>query len=308
MIVSCGEALIDFLPLTGPDGGQLFQPATGGSLFNVARGVGRLGVPAGFFGGLSRDLFGAMLARSLSESGVDLGLTVMTDRPSTLAFVTFVNGSAVYAFFDEGSAGRMLTSTDLPALPDEVAALHFGSFSLAEEPCGTTLEALARREHPRRVVSLDINVRPSLTPDRASYVARLDRMIAMADIVKLSDEDFAWLHGKADAAEFARTCLDRGTRLVVLTRGGEGAIAYTARQTIDVAPVPVTVVDTVGAGDSFMSALLSRLYMKGLLSKESVAGLSRAALDDALAFAARAAAITVSRAGADSPWVRELQT
>jgi fructokinase len=308
MIVSCGEALIDFLPVSGPDGALLFQPATGGSLFNVARGVGRLGVPAGFLGGLSRDLFGQMLSRSLAESGVDLGLAVLTDRPSTLAFVTFVNGSAVYAFFDEGSAGRMLTEPDLPKLPEAVAALHFGSFSLAAEPCATTLEALAKREQSRRVISLDINVRPSLTPDRAAYVARLDRMIAMADIVKLSEEDFAWLHGNADFSAFARACLERGVKLVVLTRGGEGAVAHTARETIDVAPIRVKVVDTVGAGDSFMSALLSRLYMGNRLSKPQVAALPRDALDDALRFAARAAAITVSRAGADSPWARELQT
>jgi fructokinase len=308
MIVSCGEALIDFLPVTGVDGKPLFRPETGGSLFNVARGVGRLGVPAGFFGGLSRDLFGQMLARSLAESGVDLGFTVMADRPSTLAFVTFVDGSAVYAFFDEGSAGRMLTEADLPVLPDKVAALHFGSFSLAAEPCGTALEALARREHARRIISLDINVRPSLTPDRAAYVARLDRMIALADIVKLSDEDFAWLHGSADFAAFARSCLERGVKLVVLTRGGEGAVAHTARETIPVAPIPVKVADTVGAGDSFMSALLARLHMNGLLAKPAVASLAGDELNDALGFAARAAAVTVSRAGADSPWLRELQT
>jgi fructokinase len=306
MIVSCGEALIDFLPVTGPDGAQLFQPATGGSLFNVARGVGRLGVAAGFFGGLSRDLFGQMLSRSLAESGVDLGLTVVTDRPSTLAFVTFVNGSAVYAFFDEGSAGRMLAAADLPVLPGAVAALHFGSFSLAAEPCGTTLEALAMHEHARRVISLDINVRPSLTPDRAAYIARLERLIAIADIVKLSEEDFAWLHGTADFAAFACNCLTRGAQLVVLTRGGDGAIAFTARDVIEVAPVPVNVVDTVGAGDSFMSALLSRLHMTGHLSKPAVATLSRDVLDDVLRFTARAAAITVSRAGADSPWLREM--
>jgi fructokinase len=308
MIVSCGEALIDFLPVSGPDGALLFQPATGGSLFNVARGVGRLGVPAGFLGGLSRDLFGQMLSRSLAESGVDLGLAVLTDRPSTLAFVTFVNGSAVYAFFDEGSAGRMLTEPDLPKLPEAVAALHFGSFSLAAEPCATTLEALAKREQSRRVISLDINVRPSLTPNRAAYMARLDRLIAAADIVKLSEEDFAWLHGNADFGAFANACLQRGAKLVVLTRGGEGALASTDRETLEVSPIPVKVADTVGAGDSFMSALLARLHMTGRLSKPSVAALARDALDDALGFAARAAAVTVSRPGADTPWLRELQT
>src|SRR5690606_25555496 len=162
MIVSCGEALIDFLPLAVPGGPAGFAPHVGGSPFNVAVALGRLGGRAGFLGGLSRDLFGEMLAGALHAAGVDTTLACFSDRPTTLAFVTVVNGDARYAFFDEGSAGHMLTGADLPALPKTVTALHFGSFSLAEEPCGSAFEALMQGEQNERVISLDINVRPAL--------------------------------------------------------------------------------------------------------------------------------------------------
>src|SRR5262245_23842920 len=162
MIVTCGEALIDMLPRKGADGAAVFQPFAGGSVFNVAIALGRLGVPAGFFGGLSSDFFGAMLKETLEKSRVDVSYANISDRPTTLAFVTLIDGHARYAFFDEHSAGRMLTDTDLPAFPATVMALHFGSFSLAAEPCGSAYETLMRREHLSRVISLDPNIRPTL--------------------------------------------------------------------------------------------------------------------------------------------------
>ncbi len=306
MIISCGEALIDFLPRTGADGGAVFQPATGGSPMNVAVAMARLGASTGFFGGISNDFFGDMLRQALTESGVDLSFVAAVPRPTTLAFVTLKDGNARYAFFDENSAGRMLSEGDLPAFPKTVAALHFGSFSLAVEPCGSALEALMRREQKDRVISLDPNIRPSLVRNRDGYLAQLDRLVAMADIARLSDEDLAWIAPEASFETIARRWLDHGARLVILTRGAAGATAITAHHAVSVPGVAVKVVDTVGAGDTFTAGILARLDALGLLTKSAVAKLDRERLTDVLNFAIKAAAVTVSRAGADPPWLKEI--
>jgi fructokinase len=306
MIVSCGEALIDFLPRRGLDGATVFQPFPGGSPFNVAVALGRLAVEAGFFGGLSTDFFGAMLRKALDDSTVGAEFAEISDRPSTLAFISLDGGEARYAVFDEGSAGRMLSETELPALPKEVTALHFGSFSLAEEPCGSALETLMRREQRDRVISLDPNIRPSLIKNRDGYLARINRMAAMSDIVRLSEDDLAWLAPGGSFEATARRWLAHGAKLVVLTRAAAGAQALTKTVSVAVPGLTVDVVDTVGAGDAFTAALLARLDQLGLLTKAGVAGLTSHALADVLGFAVRAAAITVSRAGADPPWLSEL--
>jgi fructokinase len=301
MIVSCGEALIDFFPGNGG-----FRPAAGGSPFNVAIATARLGASAAFFGGLSTDFFGDILRDALAKSGVDLSFVATASRPTTLAFVSLDKGDARYAFFDEGSAGRMLTETDLPAFPKTVAALHFGSFSLAEEPCGSALEALMQREQADRVISLDPNIRKTLIKNRGGYLARLDRLVAMSDIARLSEDDLAWIAPGLSFEDVARRWLDRGAKLAILTRGANGATAVTHRQTVSAPGVDTKVVDTVGAGDTFTAGTLARLAQLGLLTKHAVARLNRDQLDDVLGFATRAAAVTVSRAGADPPWLREL--
>ena len=211
MIVCCGEALIDFLPRTGADGAATYQPVPGGSPFNVAIATGRLGAEAGFFGGLSTDFFGDQLRQALTDSGVDLSFVATVERPTTMAFVKLENGNARYAFFDENSAGRMLTDADLPAFPKTVKALHFGSFSIASEPFGSALESLMKREQKDCVISLDPNVRPTLVRNRDGYLARLDRLVAMVDIARLSGEDLAWIAPEADF-EIARSPLARPRR------------------------------------------------------------------------------------------------
>jgi fructokinase len=306
MIVTCGEALIDMLPRKGADGAAVFQPFAGGSVFNVAIGLGRLGVPTGFFGGLSTDFFGTTLREALEKSRVDVSFANLSDRPTTLAFVTLIEGQARYAFFDEHSAGRMLTDADLPAFPAPLRALHFGSFSLAAEPCGSAYETLARREHLSRVISLDPNIRPTLIKNRDAHIARIERLVELADIVKLSEDDLAWLAPGAAFDEFAGGWLDRGAKLVIMTRGVEGALARSRRVAVSVPSVKVTVADTIGAGDSFSAALMARLDQHELLTKSAVATLKEPQVADALAYAAKAASITCSRPGADPPWLSEL--
>jgi fructokinase len=306
MIISCGEALIDFLPRTGAEGSAVFQPATGGSPMNVAVAIARLGAPAGFYGGLSTDFFGDMLRRALGDSGVDLSFVATVERPTTLAFVQLENGDARYAFFDENSAGRMLTESALPAFPKTVAALHFGSVSLVAEPCGSAFEALMKREQANRVISLDPNIRPTLVHNRDGYLARLDRLVAMADIARLSDDDLTWIAPGESFETIARRWLDLGARVVILTRGAEGATAITANHAVSVPGIATEVVDTVGAGDTFTAGFLARLDALSALTKPAIAALDRERLTDVLTFATKAAAVTVSRAGANPPWLKEI--
>jgi fructokinase len=306
MILCCGEALIDMLPRRTEAGEDAFAPYAGGAVFNTAIALGRLGRPTGFFSGLSTDLFGDLLARTLAQSDVVSDLAVRSDRPTTLAFVRLVNGHASYAFYDENTAGRMLSPADLPALPDSVGALFFGGISLVVEPCAAAYEALMLREAGSRVTMIDPNIRPGFIRDADAYRARIARMIAAADIVKLSDEDLHWLEGPGDTDAQAAALLTRGPKLVCITRGAEGVSGYAAGRRIDVAAERATVVDTVGAGDTFNAGLLAALDRAGLLTKGAVATLTDAAIRDALALGAKAAAVTVSRAGANPPWADEL--
>lgn len=302
MIVCCGEALIDFLPREG----GTYQPLNGGSIFNTAIALGRLGVATGFFSGLSTDFFGDSLKQGLKASGVDLKYVKVWDRPTTLAFVKFDGGHARYSFFDDNSASRMLVKKDLPKLAAKVTALHFGSISLIPEPGGATLEVLMKRETKTRVISLDPNIRPSLIKDRRSHLARLNRLIAMCDILKISDEDVKWMTGKTDLTGAARKWLKAGTKIVAITKGGEGVEAFTKRFAISLPAVKVKLADTVGAGDTFTAGLLAALTRQKRLAKPELAAIGEEALREALSFAAQAAAITCSRPGADPPWAREL--
>lgn len=305
MILCAGEALIDMLPCRTEAGAAAFAPHPGGAVFNTAIALGRLGVRAGFLCGLSRDLFGAMLEGALAGSHVDTGLCPRSDRPTTLAFVQLVDGQARYAFHDEGTALRGLTEADLPPLPDGVQALFLGGISLVAEPCGSAFEALAGRAGDR-VVMLDPNIRPGFIRDEGACRARLARLMARADIVKLSDADLAWLApGQPEGAAIA-AIRAAGPALVVITRGAEGAEAHHAGGVMRAPARAVAVVDTVGAGDTFNAGLLAGLARAGRLERAALRALPEADLRAALDLGIRAAAVTVSRAGANPPWAAEL--
>jgi fructokinase len=307
MILSCGEALIDMLPRTTTLGEPAFAPYAGGAVFNTAIALGRLGAPAGFFSGLSTDMLGEVLTDTLEASMVDTSFCARSGRPTTVAFVKLVNGQATYAFYDENTAGRLLAITDLPALPDDVTTLFFGGISLVNDPAASTYEALQERESAARVTMIDPNIRPGFIAGKEdAYRARIGRMIARADIVKLSDEDLHWLMGDGDLVTLARGILAQGPKIVFLTEGAKGARAVTATQDRFVAATPVTVADTVGAGDTFNAGALAALHQAGALTKAALADLPDATLDAALSLGTRAAAITVSRPGANPPWAHEL--
>lgn len=306
MILCCGEALIDFLPRKGLDGADVYQPYNGGSIYNTAIALGRLGAKVSYFGGLSSDFFGDSLVAGLKASCVDIKPAKIQALDTTLAFVKLSDGQARYVFVDAGSAGRMLTKKDLPKLSKSVAALHFGSISLIPEPCGGTYEALMKRECKSRVICLDPNIRPTLTKDKRGHVARLNRLIAMADILKISDEDVTWMTGRDDLAKAARAWLKKGPKIVAITKGGDGVEIYTQAFSFHQAAPKVEVADTVGAGDTFTAGLLATLLQEGHLTKKALAAIREDDLRFAVDFAARAAAVTCTRPGANPPWANEM--
>ncbi len=306
MILCSGEALIDMLPREATTGEGAFAPHAGGAVFNTAIALGRLGAPVGFFSGLSDDFFGQLLADTLAASKVDTRLCGRHARPCTLAFVRLVEGQARYAFYDEGTAGRMITPADLPALPAAVTTCFFGGISLMVDPCGATYEALMLREAPARVTMIDPNIRPGFIKDPVAYRARISRMIAVADIVKLSDEDLHWLSGEGSIEELARALLAEGPKVVLITEGAKGAHGFTAGASVFAPAKRVTVADTVGAGDTFNAGFLASLEQAGALTKDRVATLTEAEMLAALGLGIAAAAVTVSRPGANPPWAAEL--
>ena len=306
MIICCGEALIDMIERDTVDGLKGFVPHAGGAVFNTAIGLGRLGVPVGFFTGLSTDMFGPILEQTLAESHVDASFCARSARPTTLAFVKLVNGNASYSFVDEGTAGRMLSVDDMPQFGDDVEALHFGAISLIFEPCGSTYEALFMREAGRRVLSLDPNIRPGFIRDADAHRARMNRMIPKADIVKVSDEDLDWLAMGDDPATLPKRWSEAGVSVVIITRGADGAEALTRNGHVSVPGRKVEVVDTIGAGDTFNSGVMEMLRARGLLNRESLRSISDQDMRAALARGAEVAAVTVSRAGANPPRADEL--
>jgi fructokinase len=310
MILVCGEALVDLVPAScGGESGYLAR--AGGSPYNVAVGLGRLGVPVGFFGRVSDDPFGQMLRDRLVASNVATTFLRTGPEPTTLAVVHLEPGEEPqFAFYGEGTADRTLLPADLPpTFPDSVAALHFGSISLVREPAASTFEMCMRREHDLgRVISLDPNVRPSLVGDGDAYRRRLSVWLSTADIVKVSRADLAWLYPGQAPEDVARLWLGLGPALVVVSKGRDGAAAYGASSTASAAAIPVEVADTVGGGDAFTSGLLARLSELNLLDRRTLANLTGPILADCLEQANRVAALTCRRTGAEPPTRSELES
>ncbi|WP_298803062.1 carbohydrate kinase [uncultured Lentibacter sp.] len=308
MILCCGEALVDMIPTPTVSGADGFVPHCGGAVYNTSIGLGRLGVQTGMLTGLSSDMFGQLLSAGLRASQVDVSHVILSERPTTLAFVRLVDGHATYEFYDENSAGRMLGPEDMPALSSEVSALYFGGISLACEPAADAYAELLERNAGAQAVMLDPNIRPGFIRDIARYRARLDRMVALADIVKVSDEDLNWITPEPlSLREKVEGLLDKGASLVILTRGGEGATGFMADGCeVQVPALKADIVDTVGAGDTFNAGVMAKLSELGCLHKAGLARLDPESLRLALSYGARVAAITVSRAGANPPWASEL--
>lgn len=301
MIVVAGEGLIDLVPQAAGDAAAPLLPTRGGGPYNTAVALARLGSPVGFCSRISTDPFGVSLIDRLGSEGVALDLVQRGPEPTTLAVAAIdTDGAAAYTFYCQGTADRLFT---LPGpLPTETRAVSFGTCSLVLEPGASAYEQLMYREAQLgRFIALDPNIRADLIPDPDAYRARFGRMLASVSLLKLSDEDAQWLG--YDVAGW----LAAGPAAVVVTRGGAGLTVYTGSGEHTVPGEPVRVADTIGAGDTINAALLHALSESGALSADALAQLSENTWRQVLGFAARAAAVTCTRAGADPPFAHELE-
>jgi fructokinase len=299
-IALTGEALIDF---TASEAGALaFLGHEGGSPLNTAVACARLGVHTGFLTQLSTDLFGERLMGFLARNGVDTSFILRSNAPSTLAFVERTPQTNRYAFYTSGSADATWLPEPLPQLPAECRFLHFGSISLLQEPASTRIADLITANAGRCVIVFDPNVRPSLIPDMAAFRNRVTKWLAMADLVKLSDEDAELLAPGRPVDALAADCLQAGARAVIVTRGGAGATLWrTGHAPLTVAAPRVTVVDTIGAGDTFTAGLSVSLLEHGVEHPAQLGELTEEAWTEVMRFAATAAALNCTREGADPP-------
>jgi fructokinase len=306
MIVVSGEALMDVFDLGATATGHTLDARIGGSPLNVAIGLARLGQATAFFGAVSRGFLGDRLVRAMRDEGVDTSPVQRVEGPTTLGLVGLTaDGVPDYAFYAEAAADRQLLPAALAGVPP-ARAFHFGSYAMVVEPIASTLRALVEREHRRSVVAYDPNVRLRVQPDLACWRAAVDWMVPRTHLLKVSDEDLGLLYPGEAVAGIARRWLEGGVGLVVVTQGARGAQAWSRTAHATAEPVPVQVVDTVGAGDTFQAALLTSLAEGGRLEPQAVRSLSEADIAQALRFASRAAAITCSRRGADLPRRSEL--
>jgi fructokinase len=300
VFVVAGEALIDLVPeARGPL--AALSPRLGGGPYNTAVALGRLGSPVSFWSRVSRDAFGEALLDGLRAADVDVSFVQRGPEPTTLAVASLsADGSAGYSFYVEGTADRLFTAP--AALPEATRAISFGTCSLVLEPGATAYESLLRTAAEQGVfTALDPNIRAGLIPDPDAYRARFRSWLPHTGLLKLSAEDADWLGGSP------KEWLAAGPAAVVLTRGGDGLTVLTRAGEFSVPGERVAVVDTIGAGDTVNAALLHRLGTHGALSTGAAAALGEEVWRDILGYAARAAAITCSRAGAQPPLAAEVE-
>ncbi len=312
-IVAAGEALIDLVPQgTGPL--AALSPRRGGGPYNTAIALGRLGSPTAFLSRVSHDPYGRALLDGLRQAGVDTHLVQRGPEPTTLAAATIgPDGSARYTFYVDGTADRLFTAPG--RLPPDVRAICFGTCSLVLEPgAGGYEKVLRAAAADGTLTALDPNIRPALIADPAAYRARFTSWLPDVGLLKLSVEDAAWLAHTTDPAAVHDSCRDHlshGPRAVVLTDGPHGLTAFTPRHGILHVPAATRATtdpaaDTIGAGDTVNAALLHWLDRHDALGTDALAALDADDWHAALAFAARAAAVTCSRPGADPPWAHEV--
>lgn len=307
MFLVCGEALFDVFVAEGTTASLRLDGRPGGSPFNVAIGLARLAQPVWLLAGVSTDLLGERLMEVLERERVRTTAVVRFDAPTTLGLIGVgAEGVPRYAFYGERAADRLLTAERLPAIDPAVQVIHIGSYATVVDPGGTAIEELVRGECGRRLIAYDPNVRLNVEPSVGQWRSKIDVLARLVHILKVSDEDLRLLYPDASMDTLAMQWLACGVGLVVMTRGARGAIAWSREAKVEVPGVEVAVVDTVGAGDSFQAAMLARLVETAALDAVRTGVLKADHLTSVLQFAARAAAITCGRRGADMPRRPEL--
>jgi fructokinase len=327
-----GESLIDFVPINTTDQDESlvgagnkaehraevlpgnavstdFRMHSGGSILNVAVGLARLGQHVAFAGKIAEDYFGHHLLLTLKTEGVDTRFVTTTKAPTALAFVAMEDGEPVYSFYGDGTADTLLNPDDIPdSLYLETALLHVGSISLLRGTTPATVLEVVERLKGRALLSLDPNIRASMIRDEQAYRAMLQRLMSLTDILKLSYVDLAWLMPGVSVEEAVLHLCGMGPALVIITQGDKGLLARSgSSQTLHISTFPVTVIDTVGAGDTFCAGVLARLADQAILSREKVLALTEQQLRAMIRFAAATAALNCTREGANPPSRSEVE-
>jgi len=320
MVCVIGEALIDLVMDPGSAasaGSRTYLAHPGGSPYNVAIGLARLGQHAQLLARLSGDAFGRQLRGHAEANGVDLSYAVAAAESSTVAVVSLdADRNASYDFYRTGTADWQWRTAELDRMPADTAWIHTGSLASWTEPGATVIADQLRRRRGEQpvVISYDPNIRPDLLPDHRAALDQVEAMVALSDVVKASGEDLAWLYPGQDTDEVLRRWRALGPAVVVMTDGGRGARFLAGGERaggdrIGVAPAPaVQVVDTVGAGDAFMAGLINALITGGYPGAAAVtaAAVPAAVAEAAVAQASLVAALTCARAGANPPTAAEL--
>ncbi len=308
MFLICGEALFDIF-VAGQDGATMKLDAVpGGSPFNVAVGLARLGQRVEFMSGVSTDFMGSKLMDVIAKEGVGRAYTARKTGRTTLSLVGLdAVGGPAYSFYGEGAADRTFDRQDIPELGADIGIIHIGSFSTIVSPVGPTLQHLVAREGDRRLVSYDPNIRLNVEPSVDMWRNAFDVILPHVAIIKISQEDLELLMPGITAEGFAELCQGKGVSLTIVTNGGEGSRAWSNTGVATVPATPITMVDSVGAGDTFQAALLARVVENGWNNRSKLSTLEVAELEDLLGFAGQASAITCSRRGADMPRRAEIK-
>jgi fructokinase len=308
-ITCLGDSLIDFLPTGEGEETTAFQMAVGGAMLNVAVGLARLQQPVAYVGKIADDFFGHRLRAAIAREGINDRFVVGMHGHTTLAFAAFEAGEPVFTFYGEGTADTMLRADELPsAFFEQTRLLLTGSTSLLRGEMPATVRTVLQQLQGQSLLVLDPNIRPSLIVDAAEYRALLDELFGLCDVVKVSAADLTWLAPGETSEALAERILRCGVELVLVTRGGAGALAVSRRGArVEVPAWPVTIRDTVGAGDAFSAAALCWLSEGELMTRADIATLDETQLGDLLRWASAAAADTCTRVGANPPTRAELE-
>jgi len=293
-----GEVLIDLIP----DGSER-KPIVGGGPANTAKALSKIGIDTQFIDGISSDEYGQMAKEELIESGVKLDYVKYSDKPTCLAIVSLSeSGSASYEFAIENTATFDFTSTWLPyAQTEQPALLHIGTLATVIEPSASVLFEWAQSVAKVAPIVFDPNIRPAVINDRENYVKQVERWVSISSAVKVSDEDLKWLYPNLEIDQVVNNWLAKGPSLIVVTYGEKGLAGYRQGEKVSVDAVKVKVADTVGAGDTVGAILVEAIVKDGLDTLNGVR------LEMMLKRAAKAAATTVSRSGANPPTLKEIE-
>jgi fructokinase len=307
MIICAGESLIDMVSFRGE---AEYTPHVGGSNLNSSIALGRLGADSYYFGAVSNDSYGELIENTLRHSKVKEDFVIKTNRPTTLAYADVIEGIADYTFVDEHSAGRLLDQSSLKPFLDglkKAKALLVGGISLQAEPCGSSWQWLIGKVSGYLPIYFDANIRPDFIENKQNYIARFIELTYKIDIIKISDEDYRYLYGAQDLNKVSKEWIDNGVKLVILTLGSEGSkVIYKNGSEVFAESQKVDVLDTIAAGDTFNAGFLLSLDKQGLLDRESLNSIGETQLNTALTFANKVASITVTKKGANPPWLEEL--